>query len=145
MFKLRSQGRGQTSTGEGDVDVARQGRATCAQVLAPEANEPGTLTEPREFNLMFKTIVGAMGTEEDAAFLRPETAQGIFVNFKNVLDSTRVQDSVRHRPDGQELSQRDHAAEFHVPLARVRADGDRVLLPSERRRASGTNTGATGG
>jgi glycyl-tRNA synthetase len=39
---------------------------------------------------MFKTIVGAMGTEEDAAFLRPETAQGIFVNFKNVVDSTRV-------------------------------------------------------
>jgi glycyl-tRNA synthetase len=39
---------------------------------------------------MFKTIVGAMGTEEDAAFLRPETAQGIFVNFANVLDSTRV-------------------------------------------------------
>ena len=61
-----------------------------SKVLAPEANEPGTLTAPREFNLMFKTIVGAMGTEEDAAFLRPETAQGIFVNFKNVLDSTRV-------------------------------------------------------
>ena len=59
-------------------------------VFAPEAKEIGTLTEPREFNLMFKTIVGAMGTEEDAAFLRPETAQGIFVNFKNVLDSTRV-------------------------------------------------------
>ena len=39
---------------------------------------------------MFKTIVGAMGSEEDAAFLRPETAQGIFVNFKNVTDSTRV-------------------------------------------------------
>ena len=58
--------------------------------FAPEAKEIGTLTEPREFNLMFKTIVGAMGTEEDAAFLRPETAQGIFVNFKNVLDSTRV-------------------------------------------------------
>ena len=39
---------------------------------------------------MFKTIVGALGGEEDAAFLRPETAQGIFVNFKNVCDSTRV-------------------------------------------------------
>ncbi len=61
-----------------------------ANVFAPEAKEIGTLTEPREFNLMFKTVVGAMGTEEDAAFLRPETAQGIFVNFKNVLDSTRV-------------------------------------------------------
>jgi glycyl-tRNA synthetase len=48
------------------------------------------LTSPRDFNLMFKTIVGAMGTEEDAAYLRPETAQGIFVNFKNVCDSTRV-------------------------------------------------------
>ena len=50
----------------------------------------GELTDPREFNLMFKTIIGALGTEEDAAFLRPETAQGIFVNFKNVCDSTRV-------------------------------------------------------
>jgi glycyl-tRNA synthetase len=63
---------------------------TLDNVLAPDASKPGTLTEPREFNLMFKTIVGAMGTEEDAAFLRPETAQGIFVNFKNVLDSSRV-------------------------------------------------------
>ena len=56
----------------------------------PGEFEKCQLTEPREFNLMFRTIVGAMGTEEDAAFLRPETAQGIFVNFKNVLDSTRV-------------------------------------------------------
>jgi glycyl-tRNA synthetase len=59
-------------------------------VLGPDAKELGTLTQPREFNLMFKTIVGAMGGEEDAAFLRPETAQGIFVNFKNVVDSSRV-------------------------------------------------------
>ncbi len=56
----------------------------------PGEFEKCALTEPREFNLMFKTIVGAMGGEEDAAFLRPETAQGIFVNFKNVTDSTRV-------------------------------------------------------
>lgn len=60
------------------------------KVLGPDAKELGTLTEPREFNLMFKTIVGAMGGEENATYLRPETAQGIFVNFKNVLDSTRV-------------------------------------------------------
>ncbi len=56
----------------------------------PGEFEKCRLTEPREFNLMFKTIVGAMGSEDDAAFLRPETAQGIFVNFKNVTDSTRV-------------------------------------------------------
>src|SRR5215471_9659696 len=56
----------------------------------PGQFEKCQLTEPRDFNLMFKTIVGALGTEEDAAFLRPETAQGIFVNFKNVVDSSRV-------------------------------------------------------
>ena len=61
-----------------------------SQVLAPDTNTLGTLTEPREFNLMFKTYVGALSGEEGAAFLRPETAQGIFVNFKNVVDSSRV-------------------------------------------------------
>jgi glycyl-tRNA synthetase len=61
-----------------------------ATVLGPNAGEVGTLTEPREFNLMFETHYGALKTDENKAFLRPETAQGIFVNFKNVLDSTRV-------------------------------------------------------
>ena len=60
-------------------------------VVGPDAKSVGTLTEPREFNLMFKTFVGALSGEGDdaTAFLRPETAQGIFVNFKNVIDSTR--------------------------------------------------------
>ena len=92
---------------------------------------------------MFKTYVGALSGEEGAAFLRPETAQGIFVNFKNVLDSTRVGVPFGIAPDRQELSQRDHAAEFHVPLARVRADGDRVFLPSRASRPSGIAIGAT--
>ncbi len=59
-------------------------------VLAPEAKSLGTLTEPREFNLMFQTNIGAVVDSESIAFLRPETAQGIFVNFKNVVDSSRV-------------------------------------------------------
>jgi glycyl-tRNA synthetase len=46
------------------------------------------LTEPRPFNMMFKTQVGPIPDPESYAYLRPETAQGIFVNFKNVLDST---------------------------------------------------------
>ncbi|MBX3431966.1 MAG: glycine--tRNA ligase [Pirellulales bacterium] len=61
-----------------------------SRVLGPDATQLGTLTAPREFNLMFPTTVGALSGEEGRAFLRPETAQGIFVNFKNVLDSTRV-------------------------------------------------------
>jgi glycyl-tRNA synthetase len=50
----------------------------------------GELTEPRQFNLMFETYYGAVRDEENKTYLRPETAQGIFVNFKNVLDSTRL-------------------------------------------------------
>jgi glycyl-tRNA synthetase len=61
-----------------------------ASVIAPEAKTKGTLTDPRDFNLMFKTTLGALGTDADAAYLRPETAQGMFVNFKNVCDSSRV-------------------------------------------------------
>ncbi len=48
------------------------------------------LTEPRAFNLMFKTYVGALEDSSSVAYLRPETAQGIFVNFKNVIDTQRV-------------------------------------------------------
>ena len=59
-------------------------------VWGPEASEQGTLTEPRQFNLMFKTFIGALSGEDNTAYLRPETAQGIFLNFKNVVDTSRV-------------------------------------------------------
>src|SRR5690606_1291344 len=61
-----------------------------SRTLAPGASEPGSLTAPRAFNLMFKTHVGALEDASSIAYLRPETAQGIFVNFKNVLDTARV-------------------------------------------------------
>ncbi|MEQ8769167.1 MAG: glycine--tRNA ligase [Phycisphaerales bacterium] len=60
------------------------------RVPSPFTGKPGSLTKPRAFNLMFKTYIGATATEDDVAYLRPETAQGIFVNFKNVVDTTRV-------------------------------------------------------
>jgi len=49
----------------------------------------GELTEPRMFNLMFKTFMGPVEEEANVVYLRPETAQGIFVNFENVLNTTR--------------------------------------------------------
>lgn len=64
--------------------------ANLDKVYGPDAKEIGTLTPPKQFNLMFHTFIGATGGEENKAYLRPETAQGIFLNFKNVLDSTRV-------------------------------------------------------
>ncbi len=60
------------------------------KVIGPSTDERGTLTEPRSFNLMFKTFVGALEQESNVAYLRPETAQGIFANFKNVVDTGRV-------------------------------------------------------
>jgi glycyl-tRNA synthetase len=59
------------------------------RTLCPECGR-GELTPPRQFNLMFKTFMGPV--EEDAAitYLRPETAQGIFVNFDNVRESMRL-------------------------------------------------------
>jgi glycyl-tRNA synthetase len=65
----------------------------------PSASEPpvvpcpncgGDLTEPRQFNLMFETYAGAVQDEANKVYLRPETAQGIFLNYKNVLDTSRV-------------------------------------------------------
>jgi len=46
------------------------------------------LTPPRPFNMMFKTAVGPVADADSYAYLRPETAQGIFTNFKNIIDST---------------------------------------------------------
>ena len=55
----------------------------------PSCSKSGTFTEAREFNLMFKTHMGAVQSDSNVAYLRPETAQGIFLNFKNVLESSR--------------------------------------------------------
>ncbi len=49
----------------------------------------GELTEPRNFNLMFKTHIGPVENDSGVVYLRPETAQGIYVNFKNVIQSSR--------------------------------------------------------
>jgi len=49
----------------------------------------GKLTNPKKFNLMFKTFIGPAEDSANVAYLRPETAQGIFVNFKNIMDTMR--------------------------------------------------------
>jgi len=59
-------------------------------IIGPDVKTPGTLTEPRMFNMMFHTYVGATSGDENKAYLRPETCAGIFLNFKNVVDSSRV-------------------------------------------------------
>ena len=55
----------------------------------PVCGAVGRFTEERQFNLLFRTLVGAVQDDAATAYLRPETAQGMFVNFDNVLQSTR--------------------------------------------------------
>ena len=58
-------------------------------VQCPSCGMSGTFTEPRQFNLMFKTFMGPVEDEGAVAYLRPETAQGIYVNFRNVHETAR--------------------------------------------------------
>ncbi|OVE79259.1 glycine--tRNA ligase, partial [bacterium G20] len=53
----------------------------------PVCGKEGTLSEPKQFNMMFKTNVGPVEDENSISYLRPETAQGMFVNFKNIVDT----------------------------------------------------------
>jgi len=80
------------------TNLVQDVRRIAALALLPDTldshacpNCGGDLTSPKPFNLMFPTVIGATGDwENNKAYLRPETAQGIFINFKNVVDSTRV-------------------------------------------------------
>ncbi len=56
----------------------------------PSCGSVGEFTEPREFQLMFRTHMGPVASEENLVYLRPETAQGIFINFENVRRTARM-------------------------------------------------------
>ena len=71
------------------VDLTQVTEDVMSQVPSPGSGKP-TLTMPRDFNLMFSTSVGAMQDATSVAYLRPETAQGIFINYKNVLGTSRL-------------------------------------------------------
>ena len=59
------------------------------EIVCPDCGTKGQWTEPREFNMMLKTYLGPIESEEGLHYLRPETAQGIFVNFANVVTTSR--------------------------------------------------------
>lgn len=61
-----------------------------ADINDPETGQPGNWTEPKEFSGLMKTYLGPVDDKEGLHYLRPETAQGIFVNFKNVMTSARL-------------------------------------------------------
>ncbi|MDQ2935269.1 MAG: glycine--tRNA ligase, partial [Chloroflexota bacterium] len=64
-------------------------KGTPSEIACPNCGSRGTLTEPRQFNLMFRTQVGPMEESASVAYLRPETAQAMFVQFDNVATTQR--------------------------------------------------------
>ncbi|MBN1893531.1 glycine--tRNA ligase [bacterium] len=70
---------------EDEIDPKKWEKRQC-----PACGTAGSLTEPRQFNLMFKTHMGPVEESASIVYLRPETAQGIYVNYKNVMDSSRL-------------------------------------------------------
>jgi glycyl-tRNA synthetase len=70
-------------------DLTEASTEIYALIPSPATGEAGDLTPPRDFNLMFQTNVGAMSDASSVAYLRPETAQGIFTNFANVQRTSR--------------------------------------------------------
>lgn len=68
------------------LDIDKDGEVKCTNC---GASGKDIFTQPRQFNLMFKTFIGPAEEEANVAYLRPETAQAMFVNFKNILDTSR--------------------------------------------------------
>ncbi len=60
-----------------------------SKIPCPFCDTIGQFTEPQQFNLMFKTFMGPVEEEANVVYLRPETAQGMFVNFQNIVNTTR--------------------------------------------------------
>jgi len=84
----------ENSTGEHTehvpLETAQADAVNLSQKVCPNCGKVGNFTEPMPFKLMFETQMGANVDDSMTLYLRPETAQGIFANFRNVLDTTRV-------------------------------------------------------
>ena len=109
----------------------------------PSCGKTNSFTEPRQFNLMFKTHAGPVEDSGAVAYLRPETAQGMFTNFANVLEL----DAARSRRSASPRSARASATRSHrrtgssAPASSSRWRWSTSSL--RRNRRNGTSTGAT--
>lgn len=73
------------------ADIERIFKDQGAGFACPTCGTKGSFTAPRQFNLMFQTRTGSVAGADMEVYLRPETAQGIFINFKQIVDSCRVE------------------------------------------------------
>ena len=88
------------------------------KIACPECGKTD-FTGIRQFNLMFKTFQGVTEDSKSEIYLRPETAQGIFVNFRNVQRTARKKSSFRNSPDRKIFQKRDNSRKLHIQNERV--------------------------
>jgi glycyl-tRNA synthetase len=93
LFPGKFEGQQKDETIESEFAKIANDDALVSQIIAtlacPQCGNKGTFTDARKFNLMFKTFIGPMEDSSAVVYLRPETAQGIFVNFLNVQSASR--------------------------------------------------------
>ena len=116
-----------------------------AEIACPDCGTKGQWTEPRDFNMMLKTYLGPIETEEGLHYLRPETAQGIFVNFANVRHDRRARSrrsaSARSARASATRSRRATSSSAPASSSRWRWSSSSSRTP----RRNGTSTGSTPG
>ena len=101
----------------------------------PGETDECSLTEARDFNLMFETTIGPVKESGATAYLRPETAQGIFINFKNVLQFSRKKPPFGIAQVGKSFRNEITPGNFIFRTREFRADGDGVLRAARGGRA----------
>ena len=105
-----------------------------ADINDPDTGQPGSWTEPQNFSGLLKTFLGPVDNEEGMALPAPRDRAGHLRQLRQRAVVGAHEAAVRHRAGRQELPQRDHARQLHLPHPRVRADGDGVLRRARHRR-----------
>ena len=120
--------------------VEAEGGDPDAELRCPQCG--GELSEPRQFNLMFETHVGPVAGEGSEVFLRPETAQGIFINFKNVLGFARKKPPFGIAQIGKSFRNEITPGNFIFRTREFEQMEMEFFVPAGRRRAAGTGPGS---
>ena len=117
---------------------ARKGRAPqdgLTEIACPNCGTRGQWTEPKQFSGMLRDLPRPGRGRVGAALPAPRDRAGHLRQLPQRADHRAQEAAVRHRADRQELPQRDHAGQLHLPHPRVRADGDGVLRRARHGRA----------
>ncbi len=115
------------------------------EIVCPDCGTKGQWTEPRDFNMMLKTYLGPIETEEGLHYLRPETAQGIFVNFANVVTTSRKKPPFGIGQIGKSFRNEITPGNFIFRTREFEQMEMEFFVEPDTAQASGTSTGSTPG